>query len=398
MSLPASVRVRRAEPADLPAMLEVDGRGFGFQYTEVSRRETLPTIEVERFLVAVEDDEVVAITGSYGFDVTPPGGAPIATEGVTWVSVPATHRRRGILRALFDEQHRGFVAAGLPLAVLTASEGGIYGRFGYGPASVDRSVDVDRRHAGFRPGVPDPGGVRYAGTDAFATAAPGLHARWCALTPGAVSRDAAWWERSLLDSEYLRGGGSAMFRLLHADGFATYRIVDDVCRLVDLCAATPEAHVALWRVLLGIDLVDVVRTRALGADDPLPFLLTDPRHVRQTDDRHGLWARVLDPAAALAARRYAVEVDAVVEVHDDGWGQGGRFRLTGGPDGAECAPTDAEPDAHLDVAALGSVYFGGHRLRTVVGAGRGRVDDPRLLGRLDAALAADRAPMHGTPF
>jgi predicted acetyltransferase len=142
-----------------------------------------------------------------------------------------------------------------------------------------------------------------------------------------------------------------------------------------------------------------VRTRmALGADDPLPFLLTDPRAVRQTDDRHGMWARVLDVPAALSARRYATEVDAVVEVHDGVWGRGGRFHLVGGPDGADCTASVREPDAHVEIGALGAVYFGGHRLRTLVAAGRASVADPRTLRRLDLALTADADPRYGTSF
>lgn len=391
--------LRRATADDLPALFEADGRGFGFHYTEQAREDATPTLDPSRFLVAVDGDTIVGVTGSYAFDVTPPGGKPVATEGVTWVSVAPTHRRRGVLRALFDEQHRGFVAAGTPLAVLTASEGGIYGRFGYGPATVDRTVEVNRAQAVLRAGVPDPGGVRYATPAEFADRAPDVHARWCAVTPGAVSRGPAWWRRHVLDREYVRGGASAMFHLVHPDGFASYRIQDDVCRVVDLVAVTGEAHVALWRVLLALDLVDVVRTRmALGADDPLPFLLTDPRAVRQTDDRHGMWARVLDVPAALSARRYATEVDAVLEVHDGVWGRGGRFHLVGGPDGADCTASVREPDAHVEVGALGAVYFGGHRLRTLVAAGRASVADPRTLRRLDLALTADADPRYGTSF
>lgn len=397
MSSPA-VRIRRAVPGDLPALFEADGRGFGFQYTEQAVEDGVPTIDPERFLLALDGEVIVGVTGSYGFDVTPPGGAPVETEGVTWVSVAATHRRRGILRALFTEQHRGFVAAGVPLAVLTASEGGIYGRFGYGPSTVDRLVEVDRRRAAWRADVPDPGGVRYVAADEVAALAPALHARWCARTPGAVSRRPAWWHRHLLDREYARGGGSAMFHLAHPDGFASYRVADEVCRVVDLFAVTREAHLALWRVLLALDLVATVRTRALAADDPLPFLLTDPRVVRQTDDRHGMWTRVLDVPAALAARRYAVEVDAVLEVHDPVRGRVGRFHLTGGPDGAACSPTDRVPDAHLGAEALGSVYFGGHRLRTLAAAGRAEARDDALLRRLDGALAGPADPWYGTDF
>ena len=47
-----------------------------------------------------------------------------------------------------------------PIAGLEASEAGIYGRFGYGPATVSHRLVVDRREARFLAEVPDPGGVR----------------------------------------------------------------------------------------------------------------------------------------------------------------------------------------------------------------------------------------------
>lgn len=390
--------MRRATVDDLPAIFDVDGRGFGFHYTEQARGDALSTLEVSRFLLASDGDLPVGVTGSYGFEVTPPGGKPVPVEGVTWVSVLATHRRRGVLRRMFDAQHRGFVEAGVPLAVLTASEGGIYGRFGYGAATVDRTVQVDRPRVAWRPGTPDPGGVHYAGTEEFGSRAPDVHARWCAATPGAVSRSAAWWTAQLRDADYRRGGGSGLFHLLHADGFASYRIHEGDCRVVDFFAVTPEAHLALWRVVLGLDLVDTVTTRAIGDDDPLRHLVADPRVLRQTDGRHGMWARVLDVPAALGARRYGLEVDVVLEVHDPVWDRGGRFHLTGGPDGATCVPAAATAQVELDAAALGAVYFGGPRLRGLARAGRVRADDERLLRRLDLALQADADPRYGTGF
>jgi len=392
-----SLTIRRAVPDDLSAMFDLDERAFGFSYAEQSREDVVPTLDLDRFLLAEDDGDLVGTTGAYGFDVTPPGAEPLATEGVTWVGTSVTHRRRGVLRALFTEQHRGYVAAGVPLSVLTASEGGIYGRFGYGPATVDRTVEMARRRAVVREDAPDPGGVRYASPERFAELAPALHARWCARTPGAVSRSAAYWRRHLLDREHVRGGASGLFHLVHPDGFVSYRVHEETCRVYDHFAATDAAHAALWRTLLSLDLVETVTARTTP-DDPLPHLLTDPRQVRTTGAPDGMWARLLDVPAALAARRYAVEVDAVLEVGDPFLDRGGRFRLVGGPDGAECARVDRPADAHLGVDVLGALYFGAHRLRGFVAAGRAAVADERLLRRLDVALTADRDPRYGTGF
>ena len=58
---------------------------------------------------------------------------------------------------MYDTMHADL---DVPVAILTASEATIYGRFGYGSATVTASVRVDRRAAVFRPDAPDPGGVR----------------------------------------------------------------------------------------------------------------------------------------------------------------------------------------------------------------------------------------------
>lgn len=390
--------LRRATAADLPEIARVDGRAFGFHYEDSDLDDLTLIFDPGRFVLAVEGGEIVGVAGSFGFDVTPPGGAPIPAEGVTWVSVAVTHRRRGILRTMLGELHRGYAAAGTPVALLTASEGGIYGRFGYGVATVDRQVEIDRRRAVLRADVPDPGGVRHAEPDEVAKLVPDIHRRWCARQPGAISRSDAWWRFALLDRAHQRRGGTARFHLLHPDGYAAYRMDSGTCRIVDLFAVTDQARTALWRILLALDLVTTISTDTVTADDPLPWMLTDARPVRTTSVADNLWVRVLDTPAVLAARRYAVEIDAVLQVHDPDGFAAGRFRLRGGPDGAECSPTDAAADLRIDVPALSALAFGGVRAHTLARAGRITGDDPGLLRRVDAACVADREPYAGTRF
>lgn len=395
-----TTHVRRATPDDLGAIFDVAARAFGLTSTPEDRAAEAALLDPSRFLLACDDDGTVAgVTGSLPFDVTLPGGATLPVPGVMWVGVAPTHRRRGLLRALFTEQHRRFVADGSALALLTASEGGIYGRFGYGPATVDRAVEIDSPRVEFRPDVADPGGVRFLDTEAARKHAPDVHRRWCARTPGALSRSAQWWEDVLRDPERHRGGAGALFHLAHPDGYAAFRRGPGrTCRVVELFAATDDAHVALWRLLLGLDLVETVTSlSSVAIDDPLPLLLTDPRRVRTTAVQDGMWVRVLDVAVACAARSYAVELDLVLGVDDPFLDRGGRFRLRGGPEGASCVPTDDVPDVQVAMTALGPLLLGGQRVAPLAGAGL--VDAaPAVLTRVDAAFAADRAPRHGTDF
>jgi predicted acetyltransferase len=388
--------LRRATAEDLPAVSAVDGRAFGYQHTPEDIEAVAKLWEPERFLLACDGEEIVGVAGSWDMTLTLPGGAPLPSPGVTWVAVAATHRRRGILRSLMTELHRGYLDDGLAVSMLTASEGTIYGRFGYGPATVERFARIERRRAVMRADVPDPGGVRYTDTDGARRHAAEVHRRWCRVQPGAVSRSEQWWDDLLLDPEWRRHGASPLFHLTHPDGYVSYRINQDdgTCRIRDFFAATGDAHVALWRLLLGLDLVETITVDDLALDDPLPFLLTDPRQVRTTGMPDGLWVRVLDVPAALSARRYAVETDVVLEVHDPFLDRGGRFRLRGGPDGATCEPTGATADVDVEIRALGSMLLGGHRASTLARAAL----VTGAVGRIDAAFTAEREPRFATHF
>ncbi|WP_180357612.1 GNAT family N-acetyltransferase [Streptomyces sp. NP160] len=412
---PVEPVLRRATRDDLPALRTFDSRAFSATWGDPDFAGFEGVFEPELFVLALEPaaaglaeaDALVGGAGAYSFTLTAPGGARLPVPGVTWVGVALHQRRRGLLRRMLADLHAGFVAGGAPLAVLTASEATIYGRFGYGAATTDRSVRVDRRRARLTPAaeaLAGPEVARHATTAAVRGHLAAVHERWCAVTPGALTRSGAWWDWLLADTADQRSGASELFTLVHPDGYATYRVSEGgTARVVDLVAATPAAHASLWRSLLALDLVEeVLASRGVPLGDPLPHLLADPRAVATTAVQDGVWVRLLDVPAALAARTYACEVDVVLEVVDDG-GLGGvdasaRVRLRGGPDGAECTRTDAAADVRLGVAALGATYLGGTRLGPLARAGLVESDDPAVLARLSAALLGEREPQYGTSF
>ncbi|UZJ24256.1 GNAT family N-acetyltransferase [Rhodococcus antarcticus] len=397
----STLEVRTGTAADLPGIHLAGARAFGDEAGPERIAEIDRLIPPARYVLGLDAGTVVGVTAVMPLRMTVPGRAQVRAAGIADVSVAATHRRRGILRQILSAQHHGLVEEGFALAALTASEGTIYGRFGYGPATVYQRVEIDRQHAAFRPGAPDPGGVRQTTAEQARGLLPAVHARWQSRTPGALHRSGAWWDWQLSDRPAERRGASALQFLVHPDGYATFRRAEGPrgrqARVVELVAATEDAHAALWRVLLGLDLVPTV-VAELSPDDPLPFLLTDTRAARVTGARDGVWVRLLDVGAALAQRRYATELDVVIDVADGFLGRGGRFRLRGGPEGAECTRTDASADVHTDVSTLGSLHLGGHRVRTLHRAGLVGVHDPAVLDRLDLALVTDRAPVHGTDF
>jgi predicted acetyltransferase len=174
----------------------------------------------------------------------------------------------------------------------------------------------------------------------------------------------------------------------------------------EVMTADPAAAAAIWADLLSRDLASEFRAQVRPVDDPVLYLLADPRRLRPTI-ADGLWVRLVDVAAALGQRRYACPVDAVIEVTDGlcGWNQG-RWRLTAGggpaaaghaggqPPGvaASCEPTSAAADIALPVSALGAAYLGGTRLGALAAAGQATELRPGALAALSAALSWDPAP------
>jgi predicted acetyltransferase len=120
--------------------------------------------------------------------LTVPGGSVLPTASLSFVAVAPTHRRRGLLRAMCAELHRRMADSGYPVAARYASEGGIYGRFGYGPATIGHEVTVERQLARFRADAPDPGGVRLVRPAEYRGEFAAIYERWRQQVPGGLVR------------------------------------------------------------------------------------------------------------------------------------------------------------------------------------------------------------------
>lgn len=337
----------------------------------------LGVIDPALTLGAFDGDVPIATAGWFDLTMTLPGvTAPVA--GVTWVSVAPTHRRRGVLRDLMTRQLGDLRAAGRPVAALWASEAAIYQRFGYGPASWHTSVEV-RRGAPFTRAV-DVTGLRLAVPTAELLGLV-FDAVW-RDRPGWYERStAAWWTYRLHDPAHHREGGSSLRCVLDdadgGDGYALYTTKSEwggsgpngTVRVREVVARTPEVEARLWRFLLDVDLMAKLTAWAVPVDSPLLHLLAEPR-AAQAKLGDALWVRLVSVPEALALRRYAVDVDVVLEVTDPLLpDNAGRWRLTGGPTGASCTRSTDAADLVLDVRELGSAFLGGTALATRAAAG-----------------------------
>jgi predicted acetyltransferase len=398
-----ALTVRSATDADWPAISVLAATGFGWSVEPGSFTAWQALMATDGMIVACDGDRVIGNALYLDLQLTVPGGAVLPTAGVSLVVVAPTHRRRGILRALYDELHRRIAARGYPIAALTASEGGIYGRFGYGPATTDHELTIDRRFARVHADAPDPGGVRLVTPAEHRDAFAAIYDRWRQRTPGGLVRPQPLWDDLLADRKNTRAGGTEWFALLHADGYVLYRVhgsgLSDpkMVRVGEFRAATTDAHIALWRALLGLDLMASVVV-GTHPDDAMPYLLTDTRLATTTARTDDLWLRIMDIPAALQARSYAAELSTVLQVSDGFRGDGGRFAVQIRDGRARCTRTDAPAEATMDLDVLGSLYLGTHRASALARAHRLRCQDPGLVQRLEAAFVSDVPAQIGFGF
>ncbi|MCH0542749.1 GNAT family N-acetyltransferase [Streptomyces sp. MUM 203J] len=362
--------------------------------------------EPERSLGAWDGDVCVGTAGSFSFRMAVPGGAVVPTAGVTMVSVAPTHRRRGILTSMMRRQLDDLRATGESLALLTATEPDIYGRFGYGMAAPRMRAEIDTSRV--RLSVPegtDDVRLRLARPEEAAKECEAVYARLVPGRPGMLERRPGWERLPLLDPPSERGGASPLACVLaerggEVVGFALYRVRPDwdpegargTVVLGHEGALDPAAYAALWRYLWNIDLTSRLVLSNRPADEPWQHLVSDIRRCRVVH-RDGGYLRLVDVGAALEARTYQTPVDVVLEVADDfcPW-NAGRWRLTGDTGGAQCVGTTDAPDLALSVRELGAAYLGGVPLVSLAAAGRVRELREGALAQASRAFGSPVAP------
>jgi len=226
-----------------------------------------------------------------------------------------------------------------------------------------------------------------------------------------MSRPDSWWHEFLRDPEWAREGDSELFHVVCRNGsgagFASYRVkqhwdgalAGNTLRVIHLVATDAPTRARLWRYCLDVDLMARVSFENLPLDDPMRWMLRDPRRLRTTIVADWLWVRLVDVARALEARRYRVADRLVLEVIDGFLPENeGRYELEAGPDGARCRRSGAEPDLALSIAELGSVYLGGVSLTSLAAAGRVEERTDGALARADLVFGSDTPPWCSTDF
>jgi predicted acetyltransferase len=383
---------------EIPAYVEAAYSAFHNDVAAHHHERWKKVLEPERTLVLRDNGKIVAGTGIFSRRLTVPGGeTPVA--GVTLVGVRPSHRRRGLLTTLMRRQLADVHEAGREaVAALWATEPVIYGRFGYGIATLAGHIEVDKRRVALRR-RPDARVEMLAPADAL-EAMRRSHEELRPQVPGMLDRDGPWWEDRLRDHESDRHGTQPLRAAVTDGAYALYavkpRFAEDgpagEVEVREVVATTPESRTAIWGFLLGLDLTVKLRWELAPADDPLPHMVTNAHHVRlRVVDN--LWVRIVDVAQALTARSYREPFEVVFELADDvcPW-NAGRWALRWDGSTASCAKTATPAGLELTANELGSVFLGGPTLEQLARAGRVTELRSGALADASRAFQGDRAP------
>ena len=373
-------------------------RAFHAEMKDVDLDRWERVVEPERTLAIRDRGRIVAGTGIFSRRLAVPGGV-VPAAAVTLVGVLPTHRRRGLMSTLMRRQLADVHDAGREaVATLWASEAVIYGRFGYGLATIATKLEVARRGARLR--RPSDAAVDLLAPPDALPAMREVHEALWPTIPGMLDRDGPWWGDRIEDDEEHREGAQPLRAAVSENAYALYAVTQKwdedgaagEVAVLEALATTPDAENAIWSFLLGLDLTRRITWELAPSDHPLMHMVTNAGDVRMTDG-YGLWVRLVDLPRALAERTYPERFEVVLEVADDvcPW-NAGRWALRWDGTTSTCARTATPAGLELGPTELGAAYLGGTRLEVLARAGRVRELRPGALAAADRAFAGDRAP------
>lgn len=369
---------------------------------EQFREQVRDVFDPDRAHGVFDGDELIGVACMLSPEITLPGQIRQPLAAVTTVGVQPGHRRRGVLKSLMRAQLHGLHEAGSePLAALYASEGGLYGRYGYGVGSHEMRIALPQGASFLRTVDVDPRPIREVEREQGLGFMQELYPSVARQRIGWLSRDDGAWHVRIANDQVGRDGRGALRYAVHPDGYALYRPKADwtergpsyELHVQEVVGTTSQAYAALWRYLLDLALVGEVIWDKAAVDEPVTNLLANPRLARRRV-KDALWVRLVDVDRALRARRYSAPLDTVLEVTDDfcPW-NAGNWRLHIDGDGAaEISPTEDSAELALDVSDLASVYLGDTTLTALARAGR---TTERVAGAVlsaSRAFATDHAP------
>lgn len=321
-------------------------------------------VEIDRLLVCMDGDTMAGSGGADSFDMTLPGGVQVPVAGVAYITTAPTHRRRGIQRNIMKRIHDDARKRGDAASILWASQSHLYFRYGYGNTMPVHNWHIDLRHTSYEHAPEWSGHYVKLERDEAIPLMTEAYERTRPHRTGMITRTAKRWLYEIHPVET-----KDEFFVIYKEGneslaYARYTIDKDpddefkgTMHVVEAVAATDAAHAALWRYLFDQELVDNLKAHARPTDDPLIWMLAEPRRLRRTLT-DAIWMKFLNIPAMLEQRTYPIEDSLTLQIIDAEIKESWNLAVDFGNEGATCRPTSATPDLVMNESELAAMYAG----------------------------------------
>ncbi|MFD2331741.1 enhanced intracellular survival protein Eis [Cohnella sp. GCM10020058] len=295
-------------------------------------------------------------------------GASLKMGGVAGVATWPEARRHGCVSRLLQTALEQMREQGQTVSMLHPFAFPFYRKYGWEMTVERKKYELEPRH--FPAKSDAPGTVERIGTDMAEV--PELYAKAAARYTGTLDRSEDWWTRRRWNTP----GLLAMYRNARGEpeGYLHYQVENRVLTVLEWVATTKEARGGLWDFVRNHDSMIDRLLLTVPSDDPLPFLVADPRFKQETHPY--FMSRIVDAEAFVSQYRFAsgAEDSLLLRLRDAhaAWNDG-TFRLSIGADGqAELARAEDGSAAAvtLDIQTLTALLLGGRRPGLLAEAGR----------------------------
>lgn len=358
---------------------------FAFQFKlPLDRRETeLRYFRPEEHLGAFDDQgKLLSALILLPFNVWV-NGTSMKMGGIAGVATWPEARRHGCVSRLLHASLTEMREQGQTISMLHPFAFPFYRKYGWEMTVERKKYELEPRH--FPAKRNGPGSVERIAPNTAAVAE--LYAKAASRFTGTLDRTEEWWTRK----RWATPGLLALYRneAGEPEGYLHYQVENRVMTVLEWVSVTEGARRGLWDFVGNHDSMIDRLLLTVPSNDPLPFLVSDPRFKQETHPY--FMSRIVDAEAFVSEYRFAPGTDESLllrlqDAHAD-WNDG-MFRLSLGANGkAELkrVEEDSAASVTLDIQTLTALLLGGRRPTPLAEAGR-LGGDSKLVGLLERRL------------
>lgn len=282
--------VRNFAPDEFDIHLELSEYAFQFALDDEKREHARKRFKPETWLACFQDDRLLSQMQLLDLDMYI-NGIPLSMGGVAGVSTWPEARRQGLVAGMLVKALKLMKERGQTISALAPFAFGFYRKYGWEMYSERKKYVIPTAKLPRRQTVP--GTVRRVQALEHLEEFDAMYTAYAARYNGTLKRTTDWWKHVSLSH---KKDHSAIYYTEAGEpgGYVRYRIKDREMSIFEWVVLHEQAFHGLWSFVGQHDsMIEHVKLIA-PPDDPLPYLLDDPRITHEVIPY--FMARIVDVA------------------------------------------------------------------------------------------------------